>query len=140
MLKYLFGIFLVLFGAAVAVSQSLSLGLTSTAMWAAFLAGGIGGGLCVAWLVVSVWRRPAAVNEEKTIVRLINSLFVGLGFAVLGAIVLFSVGLIFPAGIGVKIAQGTILITALLLGLCVGYRLKTSLVSSFLGRGTKLVD
>ena len=96
MLKYLFGIFLVLFGAAVAVSQSLSLGLTSTAMWADFLAGGIGGGLCVAWLVVSVWRRPAAVNEEKTIVRLINSLFVGLGFAVLGAIVLFSVGLFFP--------------------------------------------
>ena len=140
MLKYLFGIFLVMFGAAAAVSQSLSLGLTGTAMWAAFLAGGIGGGLCVCWLVVSVWRRLAAVNEEKTIVRLINSLFAGLSFTVIGTVVLFSVGLIFPAGIGVKIAQGTILITALLLGLCVGYRLKTSLVSSFLGRRTKLVD
>lgn len=32
MLKYLFGIFLVMLGAAVAVSQSLSLGLTGTAM------------------------------------------------------------------------------------------------------------
>ena len=140
MLKYLFVVFLVMLGAAVAVSHSLSLGLTGIPAWVAFLAGGAGGGLCVAWLLASVWRRPAAVNEEKTIVRLINSLFVGLSFAVIGIILLFSVGFIFPAGIGVKIAQGSILIVTLLLGLCVGYRLETSILSAFLGRRTKLVD
>jgi len=139
-LKYLFIIFLVALGVAAAASHSFSLGPTGMPMWANFLVGGAGS-LCAAWLLVSAWHRSTAVNEKKTITRLINSLLVGLSFAVIGTILLFSLGFIFPAGIGVRIAQGTTLIVTLLLGLCVGYRLETSILSPFLpGPGAKLVD
>jgi len=123
---------LALTGAVVATRHGLIPRLGAMPQWATSLLGGaIAGGL-LAGLVHFAWKRLAvALDEEGAGAgwRLINSFLLGFVVTGVGAILYAAIGLIFASGVGVRIAQGTILGGSLLLGLRVGYLLESPLFS-----------
>ena len=113
-------------GAAISVAYQIfpSCGPLSV-FWSNAVFGGISGGMLAAGIVF-IWKRISPTFEEEGAEhRLVNSLLVGLGGAVVGIILSCGIAVAFPSSDGARIAQGAFLIGCSLLGLRIGFLIDT---------------
>ena len=102
--------------------------LAGSLLFSNLLLGGMIGGL-LALLFHSLWRRVASlVREEGAEIRLLNGLFVGLAFSLIGIVGHFALRIAFPAGPAVRIAQGFILFGSMTFGLRMGLSFENPLL------------
>ncbi len=109
-------------GGAVAAARGLIPSLGPIPRWGTGL---IGGGLAGALLGIGIhqiWKKTATVLAGKdSYVRLTNSIFLGIIMTAVGGLLFPAIGLVFGNGVGVRIAQGTVLAGTLFLGMRVGF-------------------
>lgn len=120
--------------AAISVAYQLfpSFGFMSIS-WSNVILGGISGGM-LATGICFIWKRLSPIFEEEGAEhRLLNSLLVGLGGAVIGIIFYYGIATAFPSSDGARIAQGTLLAGSSLLGLRIGFLINTP-IGKTLGR------
>lgn len=113
-------------GAAISVAYQLfpSFGFMPM-LWSNAILGGISGGILAAGITF-IWKRLSPTFEaEGAEHRLLNSLLVGLGGTVVGVIFYYAIAMAFPSSDGARIAQGAFLIGGSLLGLRIGFLIKT---------------
>jgi len=117
-------------GGAVAASRGLVPPLGLIPKWGmGLIVGSLGGGL-IGLGLYHAWKVIAAMLErEDNYVRLINSIFLGIIMVALGALLFPAIGLVFGSGVGVRIAQGTVLAGSLFLGLRIGFMFDRPLYS-----------
>jgi uncharacterized protein YacL len=116
-------------GAAVAGGNGLLPPLWSIPRWATSLVGGaVAGGVLAYLMRIGLRRVRILLNRPEVEVCLINSFIFGISATVFGLVIVFSLDLIFTAGVGVRITQGIILAGGMLFGIYAGYRLKVPLL------------
>jgi uncharacterized protein YacL len=99
------------------------LGLSALA--SSLVVGAIAGGL-LATLLRWIWNRLFPVwFEENAEIRFVNSFIVGLGATLVGVVLHFAIGIAFPVGNAVRVAQGFLLIGSTLIGLRIGFSLRS---------------
>jgi len=110
-------------GAAAAVYRPFPpmLGLPAAASSA--ILGAIAGGALAA-LLQQIWKRlfPLWLGESAE-TRFVNCFVVGLGATLIGMVFYFALGIAFPTGGAVRIAQGFLLIGSTLVGVRIGFAL-----------------
>ena len=85
--------------------------------------GAVAGGL-VATLLHLIWKRLFPIwFEENAEIRFTNSFIAGLGATLIGIVFHFALGIAFPSGSAVRVAQGFLLIGSTLVGLRIGFTL-----------------
>lgn len=110
-------------GAVSAVYRFFPALLGLPASLSSLILGAIAGGVLAA-LLHQIWRRlfPVWLNENGEI-RCVNSFIVGLGATLIGIVFHFALGIAFPPGSAVRVAQGFLLIGSTLVGLRIGFSL-----------------
>ncbi|MCK4600027.1 PIN domain-containing protein [Candidatus Bipolaricaulota bacterium] len=120
-----FFLVLTVVGAVTAVGHGLIPIVGSVPGWVMNLVGGgAAGGTLAGMLLLGLGKLKSELEREGVETRLVNSLLLGFVVSGIGAIFYLAIGLIFAAGVGVRIAQGSVLAGSLLLGLCLGYGLE----------------
>jgi len=94
-----------------------------SALVTSLILGAVAGGALAA-LLHRIWRRLFPIwFEENAETRFVNSFVVGLGATLIGIVFYFALGIAFPAGSAVRVAQGFLLIGSTLVGLRIGFSL-----------------
>jgi len=110
-------------GSASAVYRFFPALLGLPASTTSLILGAIAGGVLAA-LFHQIWRRLFPVwFKENAEIRFLNSFIVGLGATLIGIVFHFALGIAFPAGSAVRVAQGFFLIGSMLVGLRIGFSL-----------------
>ena len=106
------------------------------ALVTSLILGAVAGGALAA-LLHQIWRRLFPIwFEENAETRFANSFVVGLGATLIGIVFHFALGIAFPAGSAVRVAQGFLLIGSTLVGLRIGFSLDRPIWRS--GEGLQL--
>jgi len=110
-------------GAASAVYRLFPSLLGLPAYASSLVLGAVAGGALAA-LLDQIWKRLSPIwlagNAE---IRFVNSFIVGLGATLIGVVFHFALGIAFPSGSAVRVAQGFLLIGSTLAGLRIGFAL-----------------
>jgi rRNA-processing protein FCF1 len=110
-------------GAASAVYRLFPAVLGLSASASSLILGAIAGGVLAALLRL-IWKSLFPVwFEENAEIRFVNSFIAGLGATLIGIVFHFALGIAFPSGSAVRVAQGFLLIGSTLVGLRIGFSL-----------------
>lgn len=117
-------------GAAIFATHTVFRAAGFLPAWAANMLVGGGTGAALALAIGLVWRRiRVAVAQEKALMRICNSLVMGVSAIMFGLITELSVSFLLPPSTGATIARGGILLTSLGFGLAIGYILDQPMIS-----------
>ena len=95
------------------------------AILSSLILGAIAGGV-LAVLLHQIWKRLSPLwFKENAKTRFVNSFLVGLGATLVGVVFHFALGIAFPDGSAVRVAQGFLLIGSTLVGLRIGFAFDT---------------
>ena len=130
MARVLLYLFLSAVGAGVTARNGLVPPLGPLPGWASSAIVGAAAGALLAWGVRFAWRELSlrTVREEAA-VRVVNAVFVGLATAGVGGLLALALRLALSPSVGVRVAEGLILLLSLLFGLRFGYALERPLLS-----------
>jgi len=115
---------MVIAGSAVSAVYRLFPALLGLPAFASSLILGAVAGGALAALLYQIWKRLFPIwLDENAETRFVNSFIVGLGATLIGIVFHFALGIAFPSGSAVRVAQGFLLIGSTLLGLRIGFAL-----------------
>jgi uncharacterized protein YacL len=121
---------LIISGAAIFATHTVFEASGILPAWAANILVGGGTGALLALIISLAWRTVrVAVAQEKALMRICNSLIIGVFATLFGLIAEFSVSFLLPPSTGAAIARGGILLAFLGFGLAIGYILDQPMIS-----------